>query len=56
MIWHIVYGDQFLFLTRDDAGDVFLQFIVVFGLDEIMSTFDGKHNVDVNLRVGICHA
>jgi hypothetical protein len=36
-------------LSRDDAGDVFLKLIVVFGLDEVLSAFNGKYNMDVNL-------
>ena len=56
MVPHIIDGDQFLFLAGDDAGDVFLQFVVVFGHDEILPAFDGEHDVKVNLRVGVCHA
>jgi len=36
-----------LLLTRDDAGDVFLQFVVVFGANEVLSAFNGKHDVDI---------
>src|SRR5258707_1260891 len=36
MIRHIVYRNQFLFLTGNNASDVFLQLFVVFGLDEIL--------------------
>jgi hypothetical protein len=56
MIRHIIDGNQFLLLTGDDAGDVFLEFAVVFGFDEILSAFDGEHDVDVDLRVGVGHA
>ena len=55
MIRHIVDGDQFLFLAGDDAGDEFLQFIIVFRRDEILPAFNGEHDVDINLRVGVCH-
>src|ERR1700690_1806525 len=53
---HIVDGNQFLVLTGDNTGDVFLKFVVVFGFDEVLSAFDSKHDVDVNLRVGVGHA
>jgi len=55
MVRHIIYGNQFLPLRRDDARDVFLQFVVMFGLNEILPAFDGEHDVDVNLRVGVGH-
>ena len=55
MVRHIVDGNQFLFLTGDDAGDVLLEFIVVFRLDEVLSAFDSKHDVNVDLRVGVGH-
>ena len=56
VIRHIVDDDQFLFLAGDDAGDEFLQFVVVFRRDEILPAFNGEHDVNVNLRVGVCHA
>jgi hypothetical protein len=56
MVRHVIDGDQFLFLTGDDASDVFLEFVVVFGFDEILPAFDGKHDMDVNLGVGVGHA
>ena len=56
MVGHIVYCNQLLFLSRDDAGDIFLQFVVAFRLDEALPAFNGEHDVDINLRVGIGHA
>jgi hypothetical protein len=56
MIRHIVDGDQFLLLTGNNAGDVFLEFIVVFRRDKILPAFDREHDVDVNLRVSVGHA
>jgi len=56
VIRHIVYGDELLFLTGDDAGDVFLKFVVMFGFDEVLPAFNSEHNMNVNLRIGICHA
>ena len=55
MIRHIVYRNQLLFLTRDDAGDVFLKLVIVFRLDETLPAFDGEHDMEIDLRVGICH-
>jgi len=56
MIRHIVYRNQFLFQAGNDASDVFLQLVVVFRLDEALPAFNGEHDVDINLRVGVCHA
>jgi hypothetical protein len=55
VIRHIVYGNQFLPLAGDNACDVFLKFVIMFRLDEVSPTFDSEHDVDINLRVGICH-
>ena len=55
MVGHIVYGNRLVPLGGDDAGDVFLQFVIVFRRDEILPAFNGKHDVQINLRVGICH-
>ena len=55
MVRHIVSGDHFLFFSRDDASDEFLQFIVVFRLDEILPALDGKDDVDEFLEsASIC--
>src|ERR1039458_4127593 len=56
VIRHIVYRNQLLLLTGDDAGDVFLKFVVVFRLDEVLPAFDGEHNMEIDLRVGVGHA
>lgn len=56
MIGHVVDGDHFLVLGRDNAGDVFLEFVVVFGFDEVLPAFDGEDDVDVDLGVGVGHA
>ena len=56
MIRQIIDRNQLLVLTGNDASDVFLQFVVVFRRDEILPTFDGEHDVDINLRVGVGHA
>ena len=56
VIRHIVYRNQFLLLPRDNAGDVFLQFVVVFRLDEALPAFNGEHDMEIDLRVGVGHA
>ena len=45
-------GPAIFVLAGDDPGDVFLQFIVVFGLDQVLPAFDGKDDLDVDLSVG----
>lgn len=52
MVRHIVYGDQLLLLTGDNARDVFLKFFVMLRLNEVLPAGDGEHDVDVDLRVG----
>ncbi len=51
-----VYGDEFSFLTGDDAGHVFLQFVVALRRDEALSAFNRKDDMKVNLGVGVGHA
>ena len=55
MIGHIIDGYQLLSLTGDNAGDIFLKFVVTFGFDEVLSAFDSEHNTDLNLSVGVGH-
>ena len=55
VVRHVVDGNQFLVLTGDNAGDVFLKFVVMFGFDEVLSAFDGEHDMDVDLRVSVGH-
>ena len=55
MVRHIVNGDELLFLTGNDAGDIFLKFVVIFGFDEVLPAFDCEYDVNVDLRVGIGH-
>ena len=49
-------GNKFLAVARDDAGDVAVEFFFSFGGDEILAAFDGKHDLNVDLCVGVCHA
>ena len=53
VIRQVVYGDEFSLLTGDDAGNVFLQFVVVLRQNEILSAFNGKHDVELDLGVGL---
>ena len=55
MIRHIVYGDQFVLLARDDSGHVFLQFVVVRGFDQVLASFHGKDDVDIDLGIRVGH-
>src|SRR5215469_707358 len=43
-------------LLGNDAGDVFLQFVVVFGRNEALPAFNRKNDVDINLCVRVGHA
>ncbi len=55
MVRHIVDRQELLILSRNNSSDVFLQLVVVFGWDEVLSAFDGKHDLDVDLGVGVRH-
>src|SRR5579863_517711 len=55
LICALVDGDQFLPLAGNNAGDVFLKFVVMPGLDKVLPAFDSEYDVDVDLGVGICH-
>src|SRR5665213_3303652 len=56
VIRHIVYGNQFLLFPRDNAGDVFLKFVIVLRLNEALPAFNGEHDMEIDLRVGVGHA
>jgi hypothetical protein len=55
VIRHVVYGDQLLVLTGDNAGDVLLKFVVVFWRNKVLPPSDREHDMEIDLRVGVCH-
>jgi hypothetical protein len=55
MVRPVVDGNEFLLSTRDDPRDVFLLLVVMPGMDQILTSLDRKHQVDVNLGIGIGH-
>ena|SRR2546421_833538 len=55
VIRHVVDGDQFVLLIRHDSCDVSLKIVVMFRIDKVLPTFDGKHDLYVDLRVGVSH-
>ena len=56
MIGHVVNGNQFVPLLGNNAGEVFLQLVVVFGRNEVLPAFNRKNDMDINLCVRVCHA
>ena len=46
---------SFWFCFCNNSGDVFLQFVIVNRIDQILPAFDGEYDLDVNLSVGIGH-
>jgi len=46
---------KLLLLARNDSRDVFLLLGVVFESNEILSAFQSKHDLKVNLRVARCY-
>ena len=55
MIGHRVDLNDLLFPVCDDAGDISMEFGFMLFWDEGLSRFDSKDDVNVELRVGICH-
>ncbi len=55
VIRQVVNREELLFLARNDARDVLLQFVVVLGRDEVLPAFDGKHDLDIDLGVCVRH-
>ncbi len=55
MIGHIVNRDQLLSLGSNNSGNVFLKFVIVLGSDQVLSAFDGEHDLNVDLSVGVSH-
>ncbi len=55
MIGQVINGDEFLALGRNDAGHVFLQFVFVLGLDEVLASLNGENGVNVDLSIGVGH-
>ena len=44
-----------MLLGGHDAGDVFLQLVVVFLIDQALATFDCKHDLDIDLGISVGH-
>ena len=55
VIRHAVNGEHSVSPFLHDTSDVFVEFFFVWFGDEVYPAFDGKDDVDVELRVGICH-
>jgi hypothetical protein len=48
-----MHGQKFLVSFPGNTGYVFLEFFLEFGPDEVLTGFDGKDHLDVDLRVGV---
>ena len=55
MIRHAVYGQYFMTLALDDAGYVFVQFMLPFPVDQRLSVFHGKNQMEMDFSVRIRH-
>ena len=55
MIRSTVDGHQLLAFVANDAGDVLMQVLSVLGSDQCLPPFDGENDLDINLRVRVCH-
>ena len=55
VVRHVVNGQELLVLPRNDSRDELLQLVIVLGSDEILSAFYSKHDLNVDLRVSVCH-
>ena len=55
VIRHAIDRDQFLTLISDDAGDVFVQFLVELGCDARLAVLNREDRLNVDLREGVGH-
>ena len=55
MVWHVIDRYQFLALSGDDAGHVFLKFIVMLSLGQALPSLHSENNLNVDLGVRIRH-
>lgn len=55
MIWHTVYRNKFVFVVFDNSTNVFVKFIFPNVLDNAILVLDCKNNLNMNLRIGVCH-
>ena len=55
MVWHVIDRYQFLALSGDDAGHVFLNLIVMLSLDQALPSLHSENNLNVDLGVRIRH-
>src|SRR5207237_6020636 len=55
IILHVVNGDQLLPLRGHDSSNVLLKLIVMFRINKVLPAFNGEHDLNVNLSVGVSH-
>lgn len=55
VIGHTIYGQQFLFFVPNYTGNVLVQFFFPTRVDQAISTFYCKNNLNINLRKRTCH-
>ena len=55
MIWHTVYGDQFLPLALNNACNISVYILFMFSFDEAISALNGENYMGIKLCVCICH-
>ena len=55
MVRHTMDRQEFLSAMRDDPGDIFVQLLFEFGSNETLSSFHRENDLDIDLRVSICH-
>jgi hypothetical protein len=55
VVRHAMHRQQLLFLAGDDAGDVFMEFLLPLRPDEVLPSFDRKDHLDVDLALGVGH-
>jgi len=55
MIGHSVYSQHLVLIFLNDAGNVFIQFVLPPMLNNALPVLNGKNYLDVNLCVGVRH-
>ena len=55
MIGHPVYPEHFMFVILNDAGDVLIEPVFPYRLDECKTVFNSKYKLNMKLGVGVRH-
>jgi hypothetical protein len=55
MIRHAMYSEHLSFSVLDQAGNIFMQFIFIFSIDEAVPTLDREDKMKVDFKICVGH-